>query len=265
MEQESTASVPGKRVPILVYHKVDREAPTRFWVSTAAFELQMEALKELGSESLSLERLWRCAHSEEAFPENPVCITFDDGYENFSSCAFPILQKYGFTATVFLPTAFIGDGVRHVNDWDRSPEERSFRTPHLMWSEVIDLHRCGIEFGAHTRTHPDLEDLFVQAPEAAKEEIALSRYDLETRLFVHAGFLSYPYNAFGMGIESLVRSAGYHGAVSVGSRVFDTARGNWFCMDRIPVFSRGIDQPPEDARSDFLALLKQGIAEDLER
>ena len=257
MKQESTAAVPGRRVPILAYHKVDRESPTRFWVNTVSFELQMAALKELGFESLSLEELWLCTRGYRDFPKNPVCITFDDGYENFFSRAFPILQKHGLTATVFLPTAFIGEGVRHCNDWDRSPVERSFRASHLVWSEVADLHRCGIEFGAHTRTHRDLEDLFMRAPDEAEEEIASSRYDLETRLSVQPGFLSYPYRASGRGVESLARSYGFHGAVTVSSRVFDTARGNWFCMDRITVFSRGIDQPPEDARSDFIALLSR--------
>jgi hypothetical protein len=75
-------------------------------------------------------------------------------------------------------------------------------------------------------------------------------------------FLSYPCRASGRGVESLARNAGFHGAVTVSSKVFDTARGNWFCMDRIPVFSRGIDQSPEDDRSEFLSLLSWVFHED---
>lgn len=244
----------SRTVPILAYHKVDRESPTRFWVSTKSFDLQMEALRKLGFESVSLNDLWLCSRGSRDLPGKPVCITFDDGYENFFTRAFPILKRHGFTATVFLPTAFIGDSSRHWNEWDRSPEERSFRASHLVWPEVMELQRCGIEFGAHTRTHQDLAALFRSAPQEAESEIAESKHEIEKRLSTETGFLSYPYKAASLEIEDMARRSGFLGAVTVNDRAFDISGGNWFSMDRIPVFSGRHQQTPEDIRSDFLNL-----------
>jgi peptidoglycan/xylan/chitin deacetylase (PgdA/CDA1 family) len=258
MNEKGTIGTASRAVPILAYHKVDRESHTKFWVSAASFERQMAALKERGFESMSLHRLRQCALGASDFPARPLCITFDDGYENFLSCAFPILQKYGYSATVFLPTGFIGKDARCRNDWDRSGEERSFRASHLVWPEVLELHRRGVEFGAHTRTHRDLEALFNSSPREAEEEIRASKREIEAMLAIEVEFLSYPYKVSGAGVEALARRAGFSGAVTVNGRFFDTGAGNWFAMDRVPVFSRGIDEKPEDARRDCIALL-QGV------
>jgi len=249
----------GRTIPILAYHKVDTEAPTRFWIRTDSFELQMALLRERGHETVSLEDLWLFANGAAGLPRKSVCITFDDGYENFFSRAFPILRKYGFKATVFLPTAFIGTDCRHSNEWDRSPEESFFRADHMLWTEVLQLQKYGMEFGAHTRTHADLVRLLMTDPEQAEAEIAVSKNDLEDRLTVKAKFFSYPYRSSNSCLEEMVRRAGFLGAVIMNNKAFDLSDGNWFQMDRIPVFSGVPGRSDKELRADFLALLGEKI------
>jgi hypothetical protein len=82
-------------------------------------------------------------------PDRPyVVLTFDDGYRDFSTHAFPILCKYGFSATVFLPTASIG------------PQPKKFKGKLcLSWKEVKQLFREGVAFGSHTVSHAKLTTL----------------------------------------------------------------------------------------------------------
>lgn len=85
---------------------------------------------------------------EPSAPTRCVVLTFDDGYLDFYTQAFPVLRRYGFTATVFLPTAYI-DGKR--------PGIRG--KEHLNWDQVRELHSAGVDFGSHTVNHPQLYDL----------------------------------------------------------------------------------------------------------
>ncbi|MCD4812025.1 polysaccharide deacetylase family protein [bacterium] len=81
-------------------------------------------------------------------PQRYAVLTFDDGFRDFYTYAYPILKKYSFTATVFLPTGFIGNGQSIFNGKE-----------HLRWDEVREIRFNGIEFGSHTVSHPKLRNL----------------------------------------------------------------------------------------------------------
>jgi peptidoglycan/xylan/chitin deacetylase (PgdA/CDA1 family) len=110
---------------------------------------------------------------------NMVVLTFDDGFADFYKEAFPIIQAYGFSATVFLPTGFILD------------EECFFKGKRcLRWNEIRDLARSRIEFGSHTVTHPQLRDLDWNQ---VVREIGESRGIIEDKIGEKAESFSYPY------------------------------------------------------------------------
>ena len=184
--------IPGDRasVSILMYHSIadEDEAGVQPYYRTATapavFAAQMESLHQGGFSVVGLgEAARRCtvpyaAKNPEA-ARNIVVITFDDGFRNFYTNAFPILNRHGFTATMFLPTAHIGDGHLTFKGKDC-----------LSWSEVRELQKHGISFGSHTVTHPQLHDC--DGP-TIKKEIAESKQTIEQEIGRTIQSFSYPY------------------------------------------------------------------------
>ena len=108
-----------------------------------------------------------------------VVITFDDGYKDFLFNAFPIMSKYGFTATVFLATGMMG-----------SRSITFGRKEILDWSDVRELLKRGVTFGSHTVNHPILKKMELEAVEA---EVRESKIEIESRLEGSVDAFSYPY------------------------------------------------------------------------
>jgi tetratricopeptide (TPR) repeat protein len=94
-------------VPILLYHGIV-SGPRTIQASTAAFDEQMAALESHGYHAITLRDLDRMIAGVEPFPERPILITFDDARADSFLLGDPILEKHGFRATMFVPTARIG-------------------------------------------------------------------------------------------------------------------------------------------------------------
>lgn len=175
----------GFRLPILMYHSVsDRseagvEPYYRTSTSPKVFAEQMALLRAGGWEAVSLRTGLEILRSKHVAQGKVVALTFDDGFRDFRTAAFPILRQYGFAATVYLPTAFIG----------RQPIQ--FKAHEcLTWDEVRELHQSGIEFGSHTVSHPELVRL--PWPEIERE-VRDSKIEIEQRLGARVAAFAYPY------------------------------------------------------------------------
>lgn len=144
-----------RAVDILMYHSISEGAgPT--CIAPAVFAAQMEALAEGGANVISLDVVADWKEGQGDLPAKPVVITFDDGFCDFAETAFPILQKHGFGATVYLPTACMGGS----ENW---PGANDPPRPLMSWQTVRDLAAEGVEFGGHSLTHADLMALSGQA------------------------------------------------------------------------------------------------------
>src|SRR5438093_4152843 len=172
--------------PILTFHAVD-ERPSIISFPPRLFQRGMARLHERGYRTLGLLELVEYLHRGVPFPERSLAITFDDGYQSVYEQAFPILQRYGFSATVFLTVGVKGNGT----EAGRLPS-MSGRSM-LSWREIKEMQRWGIKFGAHTLTHPDLTHLpFTQV----ESEICDSKVIIEDALGAPAASFAYPYGHY---------------------------------------------------------------------
>ena len=189
------------RVPILMFHYISTppegaDAIRRdLSTSPERFEAYLRWLKEAGFVTISLHDLILHLTIGYPLPEKPLIITFDDGYEDNYTNAFPLLQKYGFTATFFLITSFLDQG----------------RPEYLSWDQVIELHQAGMEFGAHSYDHPDLRGKSV---DYLVWESLGPRQAIEARIGEPVRFFAYPSGKYDQQVIDVIHSAHYWGAVT---------------------------------------------------
>jgi peptidoglycan/xylan/chitin deacetylase (PgdA/CDA1 family) len=185
------------RLPILTYHSLDNTGSV---ISTAptVFRRQMQWLSQHGFVTISLIQAARLLGANQPFPERTCVLTFDDGYDNVYQDAYPILRQYGFTATVFLVTAYCGK----TNNWPghRSPVGEQAL---LSWAHIGEMAGHGIEFGSHTATHPDLVRV---SRDKAERELRESKQTIEDRLGRKVETFAYPYGLYNRTTVDLVRT-----------------------------------------------------------
>jgi peptidoglycan/xylan/chitin deacetylase (PgdA/CDA1 family) len=199
-------------IAILAYHQISRDTapkdPSRLSVSVGKFERQMHYLHDHGYRCLSLLELLRSPENTPPRRRKTFVLTFDDGYEDFFTRAWPILRRYRFTATVFLVT----DRVGGQSDWEG---ERG--TPLLTWEQVEALDQDGISFGSHTCTHRRLTRL---SGEQIWHELTASKNRMESKLGHEIPLLAYPRGESNGEIQGMAMQASYRAAcgVDTGSR-----------------------------------------------
>ncbi|HDZ77016.1 MAG TPA: polysaccharide deacetylase family protein [Candidatus Omnitrophica bacterium] len=181
--------------PILMYHKIDAAESliSKIAISPETFQRQMEFLYRNKYNVIPLTELIELISKGEKIPHNTVCITFDDGYENNYTKAFPILEEYNLPATIFIIVDFVG-----------KPGYLSRRQlKELGDSKTITL-------GSHTSTHPVLTKI---DKKYFKKEIVDSKGRLDIRVAKSVELFSYPLGAFDENVRKAVIDAGYSGAV----------------------------------------------------
>ena len=197
---EASNNTPGspyvqeaQAVPILYYHSVMRENGNEVRMPPDQFEAQMAYLQDKGYHSISLEQLYQATYKGGGLPAKPFVITLDDGYVDNYTTAFPIMKKYGFTATVFMITSYInGEGF-------------------MSWSQLKDLVANGWEIEGHTANHPYLSKM---DPETALSELKSSKELLEKGLGQPVDFFAYPYGDLNANVVQALKDTGYVMAVT---------------------------------------------------
>ena len=237
-------------VPILIYHSISSVATPKFRqfvVSPGAFGEQMAFLHQQGFTPVTVTQFIQ-ARSRGAFApgERPIILTFDDGYADFYTAALPILRQYNFTATLFVTTAFVEGASR----WLRRERETARRM--VNWQQLSEIVTCGIECGAHTHTHPQLDTL---SATAARNEMAHSKELLQDHLGQEVSSFAYPYGYQTARLRQLARETGYTSACAV-RHAKSSLNDDAFCLARLMVHAN------TDLNT-FAALLSDGNASPL--
>ena len=240
---------PSQRIlPILMYHSISDDPESgkhpyfKVCTSPEQFARQLQWLAELGYRGVTLREglAWLNAKPQTTTPMQPVAITFDDGFRDFHTAAFPALLRHGFTATMYLPTGYVNN------------ERKSFNSREcLTWDEARELQQAGIEFGSHTVNHPRLVQLSWAEIE---RELHDSHDALEKNLGVQAPAFAYPYGfpqaeaTFVKGLQTRLRQSGYETCVTT---TIGRAR-----PDSNPMNLRRLPANSADTRSLFEAKLR---------
>jgi peptidoglycan/xylan/chitin deacetylase (PgdA/CDA1 family) len=194
------------RVPILYYHRVEDHLPPAKGVSPQVFAAQMGYLRKNNYRSISFDQLADYFIKGQPLPSRPVIISFDDGYLDNFTRAFPILKQNGFRATIFLVSDYIGQR----SEWAGCTGEDV--APLMSGEQLLALIKEGFELGGHTRRHTELTAI---PPEEAREELEGGKKDLENLLQRPVRAFAYPFGAFNPGVIEGVRKAGFTTARTV--------------------------------------------------
>lgn len=213
------------KVPILMYHSID-DINSVISIDPLRFKAQMRFLKDHAFNVISLHEVISCIKNKRAFPDKSVVITFDDGFKSVFTEAFPILQDYGFSATIFITANYCGKS----NNWPGQPDYIKPQ-PLLSWSEIKEMDQYGIQFGAHTLNHPYLTQIHI---EEAEKEILLSKRIVEDHLQKKIDLFAYPYGDFDRHIKKIVSQL-FIGSCST-NLAFVSTRSDLYALERIDVF-----------------------------
>lgn len=189
----------GRTVRILAYHSISHDAVDPLAISPTVFRAQMEMLAIQGVTILSASDLVRQLKLNTT-NQHAVCLTFDDGFEDFSAAALPILREFSFPSSMFVSTELVGT-TAHWPSWST---ERNF----LDWQDLSQM-ADDVEIGSHAAHHIRLSE---QSNETISEEMYVSRNSLIARGLLALDAIAYPYGSHDQRVRT--GSVGYHAGFS---------------------------------------------------
>jgi peptidoglycan/xylan/chitin deacetylase (PgdA/CDA1 family)/GT2 family glycosyltransferase len=204
--REALFHLVGVPVPVLMFHSVcapSTRTENEWYIAPERFVRFMAWLAKMGYRCLS-PMDWLAGKR----PAHHIMLTFDDGYDDFYSEAFPVLERFGLRATVFV----VVDRIGKSNTWDENLRIRSRRL--LTLQEIRELHRHGVTFGSHSLTHADLTLL---SDGALCREVSESKSRLEDLLGSEVTSFAYPGGCVNARVRAAVCEAGYKIGMSIRS------------------------------------------------
>ena len=222
---------------VLMYHMVSEHLPknqskfNRLRVIPKVFEKQLIWLKQNGFKSFTLSELVQL----ENIPEKSVVLTFDDGYEDNFTNAFPLLQKYGFKATIYIVLNRFENNWATDKDLDKASSELN-NEKMLSDEQIKTMIESGlIEIGSHTLDHVNLPKL---NKEEKEKQLLESKKQIENIFGTKCDSFAYPFGFYDEDSVKIVENIGYTNATTTVNGVFDKNRYSNFEIPRIMVSGR---------------------------
>jgi peptidoglycan/xylan/chitin deacetylase (PgdA/CDA1 family) len=211
--------------PILRYHSLAASrqkisAFAKYVVDKTLFEEHLALLRANDYVSLSLNDYLTKGLG---LSTKSVILTFDNAFEDFE-LALPLLKKYGFTATLYVPTAFVGETSRWLSGSDA-------KRPLLSWGDLRGLAKEGIDIAAHGHKHLHLGSVPI---EVAKHDILRGKDILEDKLGRKVSSFAYPYGSYNEAVKQAIQETGFAGACAIEERLC-TRQDDPFALPRLTV------------------------------
>lgn len=223
-QDEDAAAGP---VPILVYHSICESPPdwiAPFTVSPAVFATHLDAIKASGRHALTASEYVDAVRGRAVLPPRPVLITVDDGFADFADYALPALAEREMPSTLYVATGALDD---------RKKETVLPAAAMLRYADLAGLEAAGVEIGAHSHTHRQL-DLLPERAVAA--ELTRSSAILAEALGHRIRSFAYPHGYWRRTVRRLVGEAGFDSACAVGES-HSSVRDHPLALSRLMVKS----------------------------
>ena len=218
-------------IPVFFYHKISKPWPDARvrggFTPPRRFFKQMSYLKKQGFVFYTASELIKYFQQRGEFPPQGLALTFDDGWKDNYTNAFPILSQLGIKATIFIIPSSIGQVFSGATAEGEQPHE------HLSQEEILEMSRAGIEFGSHTMNHRLLNKL--SEPEV-KLEVEEAKREIENLLQKPCLTFAYPAGFFSEPAVRAVERAGHIAAFT--TTYGPTERVDLFALNRIEVLRR---------------------------
>jgi peptidoglycan/xylan/chitin deacetylase (PgdA/CDA1 family) len=170
-------------VPILMYHYIsgvpdndpDPELRQSLSVSPQLFNRQLDYLKQQGFHSITLNQLMNALYYGVPLPRKPLVLTFDDGYLDGYTAAYPALKAHGFSGMFYVITGKVG--------WQGQ----------MNWDQLREMVANGMQMGSHTVHHVDMGLTYLASPNLANQEALVAQKDMQDHLGIRIQHFCYPY------------------------------------------------------------------------
>lgn len=207
-------------IPSFVYHRFEEAAYPSTNISLDSFAAHLSYLQQHQIETITLSEALQRLEINAHKTQQVVALTIDDGYRSVYTKAFPLLQQYGFTATLFIATQQVGNGNQ------------------LTWTAIRELEKAGWEIGLHSHSHA----YFLDQPK--DQQIAYFEQDLQRAIQAYTAHLghaptlyAYPYGEYDTSYKAILKKYGIHAAAAQHSGVL-SAHSPRFALPRFPMNER---------------------------
>ncbi len=186
-------------IPIFMYHMITDDTPKNpnseyLYVSPENFDMQLKKMHDSGYKTITFDELSKSIEKDFKLPDKSFIITFDDGYLNNYTEAFPILKKYDYTAYIGITSKVIGD-----------PD--IYELEYFNYDQAKEMLESGvIKFTNHTYSHKDLSKL---SEEEILFQITKSREDIYNNLGVYTDVLTLPFGYTSQRVQKIIKDEGY--------------------------------------------------------
>lgn len=186
-------------IPVLMYHSVMYEKGNQLRIPKEKFYDQMKYLKDNEYTTLTLDELYNFLVNNKLVPEKSIVITFDDGYVDNYTNAYPVLKEFGFKATIFVITCTVDTN-----------------SSYLTSSQLKELEANGIQIEGHTVRHVELNKLSYAAQLKTLKD---SKKLLDELLHKDVKYMAYPSGKYNEDTIKAAKESGYKMAL--------TTMGGW--------------------------------------
>lgn len=207
----------GLYAPVLMYHRVaPKLGQSPYYVSPDIFDEQMAWLRDNGYTVISYDTFFQGFLGKIKLPARPVVLTFDDADDDHYTNAFPILKKYGYTGTFFVPVNFVGT------------------KGHATWKNLQEMVMAGMDIESHSMTHPSLDGLSFGQLDF---ELGQSKKILEKNLGISVKYFAYPGGSYSKPTLEAMTRAGYLSAATTKHHVYHPEKSSPFLISRMHIDS----------------------------